>query len=258
MDIYQHFRKEEEPFIDQILSWKEQVEQTFISRLTDFLDPREQHIMETLIGTTNDELKLHMYGGNPYGERKRVLLSPYYEEVSEDAFQLSLLQASYHEKFIRLEHRDVMGAFLSLGMKRKKLGDIYVGNGIIQIIIAKEIASYVISNLTSIKKANIQFEEINLSLFQAEEAKWLESDSTVSSLRLDTVMKEIYHISRNDAQECIKKQYVKVNFKIVEDKTFKLQEGDMISLRGKGRSRLVTINGQTKKEKWKITTALMK
>lgn len=36
MKIYQHFRPEEQHLIDQILDWKDQVERTHISVLTDF------------------------------------------------------------------------------------------------------------------------------------------------------------------------------------------------------------------------------
>ncbi|KKE78048.1 RNA-binding protein [Oceanobacillus caeni] len=258
MDIYQHFRKEEHGFIDQVLSWKEQVERTFSPKLTDFLDPREQQIIEMLIGTNHDDLKLSFFGGSNHNERKRAIIAPFYEEITQESYQLSLLQANYHEKFITLEHRDVMGTFLSLGIKRKKLGDIFAGNGKIQIVVAKEISTYVLTTLHSIKKANITFEEIPLIHFIQMKNEWTESEKTVSSLRLDAVLKEIYHISRKDSAECIKKQLVKVNYKVVEEVNFPLQEGDLISLRGKGRSKIVKMNGQSKKEKWKITIAILK
>ncbi|RKQ37410.1 RNA-binding protein [Oceanobacillus halophilus] len=257
MDIYQHFRKDEHSFIDQVLSWKEQVERTFIPKLTDFLDPREQQIIEMLIGTNHDELKLYFNGGGVHSERKRAVIAPLYEEIEQDTYQLSLLQAKYQDKFVTLEHRDVMGAFLSLGVKRKKLGDILVKDGVIQIVTAQEIAFYVLTNLNSIKKANIEFGEKPFTSLIEVEKNWIEMDKTVSSLRLDAVLKEIYHISRKDAAEYIKRQYVKVNFKVVEEAKFPLQEGDLLSLRGKGRSKLVKINGQTKKEKWKLTVAIL-
>src|SRR5690625_6844211 len=84
MGIYQHFRKEEHPFIDQVLSWKEDVERTYRYRLTDFLDPREQQIIESIIGTNNEELQLVSYGGGKYSERKRVIIAPFYEEITND------------------------------------------------------------------------------------------------------------------------------------------------------------------------------
>lgn len=258
MDIYQHFRDDERPFIDQVLSWIEHAEHAYQIKLTDFLDPREQLIISMLIGENNEDIKMYRNGGGLYSERSRIIIAPFYEEIEDNTFQLTLLQASYHGKFITLEHRDVMGAFLSLGIKRKKLGDISVGNGIIQIVLADEIASYVISNLSAIKKANIKLKEVPLSSMIEKETIWLEADSTVSSLRLDAILKEIYRISRNMATEQINKTNVKVNHKIVENGKFMLQEGDLLSVRGKGRSKLVKINGRTKKDKWKITTAILK
>ncbi|WP_010096760.1 YlmH/Sll1252 family protein [Ornithinibacillus scapharcae] len=248
MDIYQHFRSEEHSFIDQVLSWKEQVERYFEPKLTDFLDPREQQIIEMLIGSARDELQLKLFGGGSHSERKRAIIAPYYEEITNNTFNISLIQASYHEKFITIAHRDVLGAFLSLGISRKKLGDLYAGDGKIQILLDKDIASYVQMNLTGIKRATITFEEVSFDKLIEQKSVWNESEKIVSSLRLDTILKEIYNLSRKQAQDLIQKGMVKVNYRLVEDGKFILREGDLISLRGKGRSKLVEVNGQTKKK----------
>ncbi|MFD1360263.1 YlmH family RNA-binding protein [Lentibacillus salinarum] len=258
MDIYQHFRKEEHPFIDQVLSWMDQVEKTFQVRLTDFLDPREQQIVDMLAGTSMEDLQVHTHGGSQNAERKRVIIAPLYEDVTEDIFQLTLLQGSYHTKFVTLSHRDVMGAFMSLGIKRQKLGDIIVEDGLIQIMTADEIAPYVLTNLTDIKHTTIKLEEEPLLSALEREINWVESDHIVSSLRLDTVVKAIYRLSRKEAAEMITKGNVKVNYKVTDDRKFVLETGDMLSLRGKGRSKLIRINGRTKKDKVSITTALLK
>jgi len=255
MDLYQHFRKEEHPFIDQVLSWKEQVELVYEKKLSDFLDPREQDIIRSLIGTANDTIQLAFEGAHAHAERKRAILAPYYEEPQVEDFQIVVMQAAYPEKFVQLTHRDAMGAFLSLGIKRKKLGDIVVENGIIQIALAKEIAPYVQANLTSIKHAKVSFAEVPVTAFVLPEVTWKEADKTVSSLRLDAILAEIYQISRKQAQEAIVKGLVKVNYRTVEDSKFILQADDLLSLRGKGRAKLLAIKGQTKKDKIRITAA---
>src|SRR5690625_918857 len=163
MDIYQHFSKDEKPFIDQVLSWKEQVERTYIKKQTDFLDPREQQIISMIIGSNEADVKFDVFGGFSNAERRRVILSPYYEEVDENDFGLTMLEAAYPEKFLTLTHRDILGACLSLGIKRNKLGDIMVADGKIQIILAREIAVYVTANLTAINKAAINLKEKPLS-----------------------------------------------------------------------------------------------
>ena len=256
--IYQHFRAEEHPFIDQVLSWREMIERTYQSKLTDFLDPREQQIIEAIIGPNNDEIIFGFYGGTDDSERKRALIAPFYEELTTESYQLTLLEATFNEKFINIEHRDVMGAFLSLGIDRSKLGDIIVSQGIFQLVVAEEIAPYVIANLTSVKHANIRLEEKSFDDMLAYEQNWIQTDKVVSSLRLDVVIRAMYNVSRQEAVNLIIKKQVKVNFKIVEDVAFNLFAGDLISVRRKGRGKLVHIGGRTRKNNLRITTALLK
>lgn len=258
MSIYQHFREEEHPFIDQVLSWQEDVQRTYRYRLTDFLNPREQQIVESIIGTTNDDLQLASFGVGEYSERTRMIIAPFYDEITDDMFQLSLLKATYNSKFISLSHRDVMGAFLSLGITREKLGDIYVANGMIQIIMAEEISPYVQMNLTTVKNAKITLETEPFTSLIEEEHHWVESDKTVSSLRLDVVIKEIYNLSRKEAANLVARKQVRVNFKLVDEGAFTLQAGDLLSVRGKGRSKIVNINGRTRKNRLRMTTAILK
>ncbi|SDJ73857.1 RNA-binding protein [Sediminibacillus albus] len=257
MEIYQHFRKEEQPFIDQVLSWQEEVGRSFQRKLSDFLDPREQKIFASIIGN-NEEFHWRFFGGGTKSERKRAILAPYYEEAVEPDFELVLLQASYPAKFVTLAHRDVLGSFLSLGIKRKKMGDLIVKDGVIQIIVASEISTYVQFNLTAIKKAAVSFAPKPLSALMEKDEAWQEKNTTVSSLRLDVVLKEIYNISRQNAAQFIQKGLVKVNFRVVESSAFLLEEGDLISLRGKGRSHVKAVHGLSRKDKYKITAEILK
>src|SRR5699024_11400274 len=98
-------------------------------------------------------------------------------------------------------HHNVMEVYQSISIKRKKLGDIFVEDGKIQIIMVAEIAPYVMANLTAIKKAKITLTEKPLTDLIEKELTWIESDKTVSSLRLDTILKEIYNLSRKHAAE---------------------------------------------------------
>ena len=73
MSIYQHFRPEEREFIDQVLNWKEYVENNYAPKLTDFLDPREQQIVKIIIGQ-HMGIKWQFFGGTEFTERKRAFL----------------------------------------------------------------------------------------------------------------------------------------------------------------------------------------
>ncbi|WP_079529769.1 YlmH family RNA-binding protein [Halobacillus hunanensis] len=252
MEIYQHFREDERPFIDQVISWENDVEMRYERKESDFLNPREQQIVSAVMGN-NPVLQWSLYGGSEASERKRVIIAPEYEVINEQDFQVVLLEASYPEKFMTLEHRDVLGAFMSLGIRREKLGDLIVQDGWIHILAASEISEYICMNFTGVKKAKVNFEPKPLSSLMESNEVWQSKDATLSSLRLDVVVKEIYGVSRKKAAMFIEAGHVKVNFKIVESPSFSIEAGDLLSVRGSGRSRVDQINGMTKKEKYRVT-----
>ncbi|RPF56066.1 RNA-binding protein [Aquisalibacillus elongatus] len=254
MDIYQHFRPEEQSFIDQALDWKEQVDVQYKTVVTDFLDPREQTIFESIIGKQSD-MQLLFYGGYGQAERKKAILAPFYESVENDQFHITLLEGTYNQKFVNLSHRDVLGTLMSLGIQRKKIGDLIVDDGVFQILIDEEIAIFIQMQLTKIKNTSITLKDVSLDHITKQDHHWAERETTVSSTRLDVILKDIYQISRQKAQDYIKKEAVKVNYRVVKDASFTLQPGDLISVRTKGRSKLLDILGETKKGKIRIRAA---
>ncbi|HLR59921.1 MAG TPA: YlmH/Sll1252 family protein [Pseudogracilibacillus sp.] len=258
MSIYQHYRQEEHSFVDQVLTWKEQVETYYTAQLTDFLDPRERQIVKSVIGEANEEIRISFYGGDKEAERKRVLIKPYYEETTINDYEIILFQASFPKKFINIQHGDVMGAFLGLGLERKKMGDIIVNDDQLQIYTTKDVAMYVQTNLIAINRANVQLQEVKLNQKLERNEIWKEQTHSVSSMRLDVLIKEIYRMSRSKAAELITRKQVKVNFKIVNDPAMLILEADLISVKGYGRSRVLELGGLSRKQRTFVTTAVLK
>ncbi len=226
-------------------------ETSYRERLTEFLDPREQEIIQSIIGN-DDEVTIAFFGGSPYSERKRALIAPSYIEVDEGDFKLSLYEIRYPVKFVSLEHRDVLGALMNLGLKREKFGDIIMCKEHVQVIIAEEIEEYVRANLQMIGKATVSIAPLALSKLEKKQDVWIESTTTVSSLRLDAVMSQIFNLSRTKVRPYIEKGLVKVNFKLVDQPALLLVEGDQLSVRGFGRTKLIEIEGKTKKDKYRL------
>lgn len=251
MNLYQHFRKEEHAFIDQVLQWKEAVATQYSAKLLDFLDPREQEIVRLVIGS-GQEVKAGFFGGSEVSERKRALLYPDYYVPDDEDYELALFEISYPVKFMTIEHRQVLGSLMSLGLKRAKYGDILVNGDRIQFIAAREIADYIKMNLTSIGRSTVKVEERAWpELLESGEA-WQEHSATASSLRLDTLLAAVHNISRQKAQTLIQSGLVKANWKVIEQTSFECGEGDTISVRGYGRFILAGIEGKTKKDKYRI------
>ncbi|OCA85520.1 RNA-binding protein [Bacillus sp. FJAT-27225] len=257
MNIYQHFRPGEREFIDQVLNWKDTVESTYALRLTHFLDPREQHILKLIIGESGD-VRVELYGGVDSAERKRALLLPDYAVAEPDDFQVSLMEIKYPVKFVSIEHPQVLGSLMSLGLKREKFGDILTSGDRVQFLCASEVASYITMQLESVGRASVSVSEVKLDDAIIPSETWTEDSLTVSSLRLDAVLAAIHHISRQKSQVLIQQGLVKVNWAVTENPAFECGEGDIISARGYGRARIQAIEGKTKKDKWRITAGKQK
>ncbi|MFT8320762.1 MAG: RNA-binding protein [Bacillus sp. (in: firmicutes)] len=257
MSIYQHFRPEEKDFIDQAHAWRNEVENSYAPKLTDFLDPREQKIVSMIIGQ-NQPVQYVLSGGTDEAERKRALLYPDYYQIQENDFQLALLEIDYPKKFITIEHPQVLGSLMSLGLARGKFGDIIIKDNRIQLIVCEEMKDYIRLQLDSIGKAKVQLLEEKWENVLHPEENWIESSTTISSLRLDTVLAGIYNISRQKAQSYITQGLTKVNFAVIEQVAFVCEEGDVLSVRGQGRSIVKEIEGKTKKDKWRVVVGKIK
>lgn len=256
-ELYQHFHREEQPFVDQVLEWKAQVEMQYAPKLTSFLDPRQQDIISSIIGK-NNEIHYLFFGGAEHTERKRGLIYPNYYEPTEDDFQIAAYSIEYPAKFVKIEHRDILGTLMSLGIKRDRFGDILMKDEAIQIIVAAEIRDYVSANMEKVANAPVKLNEISLrEIFNIEET-WEIRSITAASLRLDAIIAEAYQLSRQKATSFINQNLVKVNWKLVEQPSYLLQEGDYLSVRRYGRCKIMEISGKTKKDKWRIALGYLK
>lgn len=249
--VIQHFRKDEQPFIEQVVGWQREVEDRYAPKLTDFLDPRQRFIVEAVIRQTED-LVLQASGVFPQAERERVLIAPSYYVPEVDDFQITVFVVNYPSKFVQLKHPDVLGALLSLGLERGKFGDIRVAENTVQFAVAHEVADYVRANLTSIGKVKVHVEELGSTALIHDEELWTEKSYTVSSMRLDVVLATVANISRQKAQSLVTAGRVKVNWTVREGVAFDMQDGDILSARGFGRFKLIEIAGRTKKDKIRL------
>lgn len=256
-DIYQHFRKEEKQFIDLAIDWKEFVERTYSEKLTDFLDPRQQHILQSVIGDGPD-VRYAFFGGDLSCERKRAIIYPDYMQPQEEDFHIGLYEIDYPRKFVNLEHRMVLGSLMSLGIKREKFGDIIVQGERIQFFSSKEIEDYVLTHLKEIGRANVSVQMLSPKEAIEREEEWVQVEKTAASLRLDAVISAAFSISRQKAQSIIGQKLVKLNWKITEQPAADCFVGDMISARRLGRCKIISILGETKKNKLRIKFGIIK
>lgn len=250
-DIYQHFRKEERTFIDKMRDLAERVEDTYTYQLTDFLDPRQVKIAESVFG----QIGIKYYLSTDYlkTEYARVIAAPDYYELEPQDFEIALLEISYNSKFNHLTHAQIMGSFINkLGIQRNVFGDIILTEARAQIIVTKSLVSY-FATVEKIGRAAVKIKEVDFSqlLLPANRAK--ELDVLVSSLRLDKVIASAFKLSRSLASKLVEQEKVKLNYGLLTRPAELLELGDLVSVRGYGRFQIYRDNGLSKNKKHKLT-----
>lgn len=251
--IMQHFRKDEQPFIENVIGWVREVENSYVPKLTDYLNPRERFIVESLTGGT--DLLVDAYGAYDDAERMRVLLYPNYYVPEREDYAVTVFNVNYASKFVTLGHKDVLGSLMSLGIDRSKFGDIRLNEEIVQFAVVGELKDYIIANLTSIGKSKVTVTElVEREELSASTETWIEEMNIVSSMRLDAVVAALLTISRQKAASLIHGDKVRVNWASQNEPALELYEADILSIRGSGRFKVIAIEGRTKKDKVRLLT----
>lgn len=243
--ILMHFRPEERIFVERAQDWVRRAGQQHQAILTPFLDPREQWIVQTLVNR-DPEVDCSAEGGYRNAERCRMILHPAYLSVAFEDFQLAFFRLK-SKSGRQLEHREVLGALLSLGIKRETVGDLLPHQEGCDVILSEEIAFYVRSQLSRVGSERVELQEIPPKELIMTERQLCERLVTVSSMRLDAIVAEGYNLSRSRASALIKNGKCKVNWKIADQISEEVKEGDLISLRGYGRIYIQKVEGKTKK-----------
>ncbi|RLK62949.1 RNA-binding protein [Atopobacter sp. AH10] len=255
-DILQHFKPEEEIFLDRIDELRGQVLDRYAPVLTGFLDPRQQFIARSIIGY-DGEVRLAFEGGYNDSERKRAILFPSYFRPETEDYQLNLLDISYAKKFGELSHPQILGALLNTGIDRKYIGDILSDGENWQIVIDQTICPFVMQEATKIGKMKVKYAIRPLTEVILPKDFWELIEVTVTSLRLDSVISAGFHVSRQRAKNLVQQGKVRVNWMETERVDAMLALMDIVSIRGLGRLQLRQIRGRSKKDRIHITLGLL-
>lgn len=213
---------------------------------TGFLSPRELDMTRYLFGQAPG---LYAFGGYEDAERQMLIYLPDYMDESalyEGDSPLVCLHADYYEGDT-LSHRDFLGALMGAGIARETVGDICVGKNICDFFVTAEIAPYILQNFISAGRTKLRLSQIPLSQVTVPEAETKEIRDTLASLRLDSVISAGFRIGRSLAAQYVTAGKAAINDLPCEKPDKPVDEGAKISVRGLGKIKLKTINGQTKK-----------
>jgi len=214
-------------------------------RVTEFMSPAGLVIADA-IKANLPQLRVASEGGYEGAERLRVAFIERNFQGTVD-FGVQALKISWDPRFRLLTHRDVLGSLMGLGIEREHFGDIIMQNGGAQLIVDATMADYVKQNFTKIAMVSVSVEDLPLSEILPKEEKIKEIRTTVASLRLDAVASSGFSLSRTKLVSSINAGLVQVNWQEAKGPAQEVKEGDIISLRGRGRMKIEAITGTSRK-----------
>lgn len=209
--------------------------------LMPFLDEAEaSYVEETL--SYHKTLNLYSDGLIINSDRKRYLITPYDININ---FKIIVFKIIYNKRFYELSHRSILGSLMGLGIKRECIGDIVITDKKdCFFAVIEEISPFIKQELKQIGKCPIDLIEYNETVTNI--IKYETKTTFVTSLRLDSIVSCAISKSRGDAQELIMESLVTLNYRICQNNSEVLKEGDIFSVRHYGKYLLSHVGGKSK------------
>lgn len=245
-EIYEHFHPDEKAFVDRAWEWVERAAERHETKRTDFLDPRQAHILFTL-ANRHPDAQVRLAGGSAQAERQRALVAPDYRVLDDEDMGIVVLDISSEDRRIsELDHGDYLGALLGLGIKRDKIGDLHVSEEGCHALIAEDIGNFLIGHMKQAHRVEVRVSVLPLAALSEVKSTLEEQVLSVASMRLDGVASDVFRLSRTKILAPIKAGRCRVSWKPVEDPSHQLRAGDMVSMKGFGRFKVLDVEGVSK------------
>lgn len=209
---------------------------------TNMLDELELSKINSLL----KNVEFIAFGGYEMAERKIIVFGS--SDVNFDDF-ISVIRI---ECCKNLSHRSVLGSVLGLGIKREMVGDILISDSMCDVIVMKDIASFILQNLDRVGREKVYVSEKLLSDLLPVKDNSTIMTITVASPRIDAVISACFGFSRELSVECINREKVFLNHALVTSSSKQIKVDDVISVRGYGRVRIKEFAGETRKARSRI------
>jgi photosystem II S4 domain protein len=235
----------------RILDQAEQAIKTWDIVCSDFLSPPELAEVQQMFSRLT-EVELLAWGGFPQAERQRLAIARSDIPLDQSQVAIAALDIAGNFLFDPPSHRDFLGAILSTGIVREKVGDILVlGERGAQAIVVPEMVEFLEMSLVQVRSVTVKTRRIELSELKLREPKKKELTTVEASMRLDAVASAGFGMSRSKMADLINSGDVRVNWKEITQTSHALKAGDLVAIRGKGRLEIGEVM-VTKKDRYRV------
>lgn len=218
---------------------------------SDFADPVSASRLRALAQDCFSELDIRLWGGYKDAERLMVGFFPEFCEEYDFPIETVLISCGAYGTE-RLSHRDLLGSVLGLGIERDRTGDIILRENEALIFVETYVADFVAANLEKVGRTRVGCAVTEDTERFTQAIGVNEIIKTAASERVDAVLSAGLGISRGKASDAVKAGKVFVNWQQITSSSKKLVPGDVVTLRGTGRLKILDFLGKTKKDRLKI------
>ncbi len=212
---------------------------------TPFLDPRQLELAEAVL-QNRAGLSYTVFGGYPEAERNALYIFPAQQQAALP--EINAVRVAWSGSEDDLTHRDLLGAVLALGLRRDQVGDIVMlEEGGAVIMVGGDRAEYICANLQQAGHLAVSCSPVKPDQLPMARDDGREIKGTVASLRADAVLSLGFGISRARVVLLVKGGVVRVNWRPINSPSVQLKEGDQVSLKGRGRLLVSSVEGETRK-----------
>nr|WP_300381849.1 YlmH/Sll1252 family protein [Clostridium sp.] len=184
-----------------------------------------------------------------FSESERRMVS--FNNIYDVPFPIIILKIENKSSFSTLKHKDYLGAIMSLGIERNKLGDLILIENSCYLPVTEDISNYIILNLNKIGRSPVEIKVIE-DLHKVPSLQFEEIIINVKSLRIDSVVAKLINASRSIGVQFIDNGKVLLNYVKSKDKSQEIKFDDRITIRGTGKFIIGNLIGDTKSGKHKI------
>ena len=209
---------------------------------SDFLDMNSQSL---LLNYFHGPVSPVLYGGYTLAERKVAMFSEIDADYPVCWLEITPLYPKYAEN---LGHRDYLGSILGLGLERNCIGDILIDGPTARFICLDRVKDFLIQELRQVRHTSVTVSAIDLPEALTE-PKFEVIRGSVSSVRLDAVISLAYRLSRSQSCSLIENGQVYINRRLNTSNGANLKDGDIISVRHKGKFIFSDSQNKSKKNK---------
>lgn len=234
----------QDPTLRHLLDLCRKSDRTGIRQFSAFLSPAEQE--DFLRCPEAAGYAFLLTGGYPEAERK-ILAAGSAEEPDPPISVIAVSPKSM--KFSEdLTHRDYLGAVLGLGIERGLVGDILVRDKRAWLFCLSSVSDLIVSSLREVRRTAVASQPAAPDIPELR-PRFTPLRLNVASERLDAVTAAFTGISRAQAGPLFSSEKVFVNGRAAADKSARLKEGDILSVRGFGKAVYDGIERETKKNR---------